>query len=166
VIFVTVGTHEQPFDRLIREVDRLAGDATVGHDFFCQIGYGTYEPAVPHTAMVPYREMQERIAGAALVITHGGPGSVMPVLAARRPLVLVPRQHGFGEHVDDHQVGFCRRIGAERALPVVEDIATLGAAIVSALERGASTQTGGGAAPEQAVADLGRRIAALTSRRR
>lgn len=29
MIFVTVGTHEQPFNRLIKEVDRLVADGKI-----------------------------------------------------------------------------------------------------------------------------------------
>ena len=35
MIFVTVGTHEQPFDRLLTEIDRLKENGTIqetGHD--------------------------------------------------------------------------------------------------------------------------------------
>ncbi len=134
MIFVTVGTHEQPFDRLLREIDRLAATGALPEEVFCQTGYSTYTPQVPSARMLSHDEMQARIALASLVVAHGGPGSILPVLARRKPLVLVPRQRRFGEHVDDHQVTFCRRVGRERGVPVVEDVAQLGPAI--ALVRG------------------------------
>ena len=40
MIFVTVGTHEQQFNRLIEYVDRLNLD----EDVFIQTGYSTYIP--------------------------------------------------------------------------------------------------------------------------
>jgi UDP-N-acetylglucosamine transferase subunit ALG13 len=131
--FVTVGTHEQGFDRLLEEVDRLAKRDALPCPIFCQTGYSRYRPSVDSSPMLPYEAMQERILGAHVIISHGGPGSVMPALAAGRPTVLVPRQRHFGEHVDDHQVLFCRRIGETRGIPVVEDIADLEAAVAKAI---------------------------------
>ena len=104
---------------------------------FCQIGYETREPVhVGHARMVPIGHLTQMIDAASLVVSHGGPGSIMPVFASGRPLVLVPRQHRFGEHVDDHQVDFCRRVAARRGLTCVEDIATLGDAIDAAFAGG------------------------------
>ena len=44
MIFVTVGTHEQPFNRLIQKIDELVRDGEIEDDVFMQIGYSTYEP--------------------------------------------------------------------------------------------------------------------------
>ena len=42
MIFVTVGTHEQPFDRLVKYMDGWAAE----HDekVIIQTGFSTYEP--------------------------------------------------------------------------------------------------------------------------
>ena len=44
MIFVTVGTHEQPFDRLVEAVDGLLADGALVEPVFVQTGYCTYEP--------------------------------------------------------------------------------------------------------------------------
>jgi UDP-N-acetylglucosamine transferase subunit ALG13 len=163
VIFVTVGTHEQPFDRLLAEVDRLAGEGRIG-DVFCQTGYSTYRPEHARwTPMIAFAEMQDLLTSASVVISHGGPGTLAPVLASGRPLVLVPRQHKFGEHVDDHQVAFCRRISAERGLPLVLDIEELEAAIDEAAQQKAAA-VGDHRSADAAVLDLRRRIEDLLER--
>ena len=46
MIFVTVGTHEQPFNRLIQKIDELVRDGEIEDDVFMQIGYSTYEPNI------------------------------------------------------------------------------------------------------------------------
>jgi UDP-N-acetylglucosamine transferase subunit ALG13 len=38
---------------------------------------------------------------------------------------VVPRQHRLGEHVDDHQVAFSRRLAAEGSVFLAEDEAEL-----------------------------------------
>ena len=133
MIFVTVGTHEQPFERLLREVDRLVESGAIAEEVFCQAG--PVQTRVPSAPTLAFEELKERLAAASVVVSHGGPGTIMAALGAGRPLVLVPRQKAFGEHVDDHQVAFCRLIGRESAVPVVEDISELGAAIEDARRR-------------------------------
>lgn len=43
MIFVTVGTHEQPFNRLVQEIDNLKRDGVITEDVIIQTGYSTYE---------------------------------------------------------------------------------------------------------------------------
>lgn len=38
MIFVTVGTHEQPFNRLIKKVDELKRDGVIQEDVIMQTG--------------------------------------------------------------------------------------------------------------------------------
>lgn len=38
MIFVTVGTHEQPFNRLIKKVDELKRDGIIQEDVIIQTG--------------------------------------------------------------------------------------------------------------------------------
>lgn len=44
MIFVTVGTHEQPFNRLIQKVDELKRDGVIKDDVIIQTGFSTYKP--------------------------------------------------------------------------------------------------------------------------
>ena len=45
-----------------------------------------------------------------IVITHGGPASfIMPLQIGKTPIV-VPRQFEFGEHVNNHQVEFTKKV--------------------------------------------------------
>ena len=44
MIFVTVGTHEQPFNRLIKYMDNLKGSGIITEDVVIQTGYSTFEP--------------------------------------------------------------------------------------------------------------------------
>lgn len=124
MIFVTVGTHEQPFNRLIQKMDELKKDGTIQDDVIIQTGFSTYEPKYCQwSKLIPYQQMVKNVADARIVITHGGPASfIMPLQVGKTPIV-VPRQHQFNEHVNDHQVKFCRAV-AERygSIIVVEDV--------------------------------------------
>ena len=71
--------------------------------------------------------MVKNVADARIVITHGGPASfIMPLQVGKTPIV-VPRQHQFNEHVNDHQVEFARNVSKRMGTIIdVEDIETLG----------------------------------------
>ena len=127
MIFVTVGTHEQPFNRLIECMDNLKKDGTITGEVVMQTGYSTYEPKYCRwQKLFPYQEMLKLVDEARIVITHGGPSSfIMPLQIGKTPIV-VPRRHEFNEHVNNHQVSFVKAV-AERmgSIIVVDDISEL-----------------------------------------
>jgi UDP-N-acetylglucosamine transferase subunit ALG13 len=122
LVFVTVGTDHHPFDRLTRWVDGWLEDGA-GERVRCLVQFGTSRP--PGRAetrdYLQYHEVQAAMGEAVAVVTHGGPGSVMTCRWAGKVPVVVPRRHDLGEHVDDHQLAFARRMAAEGELEVAED---------------------------------------------
>jgi len=126
MIFVTVGTHEQPFNRLVEYMDRWAEK----HDepVVIQTGYSTYQPKnCKWSKLYPYQEMVKKVNEARIVITHGGPSSFIMSLQIGKIPVVVPRKKEFNEHVNDHQVNFCKAVAQrQRNIIVVEDVSELG----------------------------------------
>ena len=97
MIFVTVGTHEQPFDRLIRYMDILKENFFSKEEIIMQIGFSTYEPRYcTFSRFYTYQEMMEKIKDARIVITHGGPSSFIAVLQTGKIPIVVPRQTPVG----------------------------------------------------------------------
>ncbi len=127
MIFVTVGTHEQQFNRLVEYIDKLKSSGAIDEEVIIQTGFSTYEPKVcTWSKLYPYQQMLKNVEDARIVITHGGPSSfIMPLQIGKIPIV-VPRKKEFEEHVNDHQVNFCK-IVAERQgnILVVEDVEKL-----------------------------------------
>jgi len=127
MIFVTVGTHEQPFDRLVSAIDALKGKGVVEEDVIIQTGYSTYEPKhCTWSKLLPYSDMVKYVKDARIVITHGGPSSfIMPLQEGKIP-VVVPRQEKYGEHVNNHQLAFCREVQKrQKNILVVQDMEQL-----------------------------------------
>ena len=117
MIFVTVGTHEQPFNRLVQYMDEWAKNHE--ENVIIQTGYSTYEPTnCKWQNFFSYQEMLELVEEARIVVTHGGPSSfIMPLQIGKIP-VVVPRKLEFNEHVNDHQVEFCNQV-AERQKNII-----------------------------------------------
>lgn len=133
MIFVTVGTHEQPFNRLVEYMDNMKRDGIIKEEVTIQTGYSTYRPKYCEwKKLYTYQEMMKLVDEARIVITHGGPSSfIMPLQIGKTPIV-VPRKHEFKEHVNNHQVEFVRNV-AERMGTIipVENIDKLGETIMN-----------------------------------
>lgn len=130
MIFVTVGTHGQPFERMLKEVERLPNPDEV----VLQYGVGVPPRAIRRAvAFMSFGEMEEHFQAADVVVTHAGVGSILCARRAGRRPIVVPRYRDLGEHVDDHQVELTRAL-AERGEvePVWRDDD-----LVEAVERGA-----------------------------
>lgn len=129
MIFVTVGTHEQQFNRLVRYMDDYARSAK--EEIVIQTGYCTYFPKYcTARQFFTYKEMMYYTEKARIVITHGGPSSfILPIRLGKKPIV-VPRKKEYGEHVNDHQLDFCRAVEERNhTITLVEDITDLGSII-------------------------------------
>jgi len=109
MIFVTVGTERFPFDRLVRAVDELK-DELRGESVFIQTGSGTYTPSFPHARFIPFGEAHERIREARIVISHAGAGTLLMCANLGKVPIMMARRRAFGEHIDDHQQMFAKRM--------------------------------------------------------
>lgn len=113
MIFVTVGTHEQPFDRLLKNIDKMVEDKIINEEVIVQKGYTEYEPKnCKSFKLIGYEEMQKYIEDARIVITHGGPASFIAPLAIGKIPIVVPRQKEYNEHVNNHQLEFAKEVEA------------------------------------------------------
>jgi UDP-N-acetylglucosamine transferase subunit ALG13 len=123
MIFVTVGTHEQPFDRLVREVDKLAYQGIINEEIFIQLGYSQYIPThCDYKDFLTYFNMEQKVQEAHIVIMHGGAGSIKLITDYRKIPIVVPRQRCYGEHVDDNQVEFTKFLEHQGRVLTVYDI--------------------------------------------
>ena len=114
MIFVTVGTHEQPFNRLLQKIDELKEKGIINEEVIMQTGFSTYEPKYcTWSSLLPYSQMVQNVKEARIVITHGGPASFIMPLQIGKTHIVVPRQKQFDEHVNNHQVDFSKAV-AER----------------------------------------------------
>lgn len=131
MIFVTVGTHEQQFDRLLKEVDTLKRKKIIKEDVLIQSGFCDYQPQYCETQrFLPYEDMRKNIEKARIVITHGGPASFLMVLKFGKVPIVVPRKAKFNEHINNHQVEFTKNIESRmKNIIGVYDISKLGEVI-------------------------------------
>lgn len=128
MIFVTVGTHEQPFNRLIKEVDRLIETGIIKDEVFIQTGYSTYEPKFcKWSSLISFDKMNELMQKSDIIISHGGPATFMSAITNGKKPIVVPRQEKYNEHVNDHQVDFAQQVKERyNSIEVITEISELG----------------------------------------
>lgn len=126
MIFVTVGTNEARFERLVE----AAGRIPPGEQVVIQTGHCRASPArATCVDFLPFEEMAEHARRARVVVSHAGVGSIMLALTAGRRPVVVPRRAELGEAVDGHQLPLARRLDAAGLVRLVEDPDDLPAAV-------------------------------------
>lgn len=128
MILVTVGTHEDPFDRLLRAISSLPD----GEEIVVQHGASSVRPEnATCVAYLGYDELAALMSRARVVVSHAGVGSIMTALGHGKKPIVVPRLARYGEHVDDHQLELGRRLEQEGLVVLVEDEARLPEAVAS-----------------------------------
>lgn len=130
MILVTVGTHTQGFERLMKKMDEIA--PKLGKKVVMQIGHTQYKPRnCEYFDFASRRELEELAREAELVVTHGGEGNIIMSLSYHKPTIVVPRLKRYGEHVNDHQLDLTHVLEEEKRIIAVYDIGELEGAISS-----------------------------------
>jgi UDP-N-acetylglucosamine transferase subunit ALG13 len=133
-VLVLVGTDFHRFDRLVGWIDRWAADR--GADVLVQHGTSRPPEVAAGQPYLDWDKVQSEIAQADVVVSHGGPATISEARKAGHRPIVVPRDPGRDEHVDDHQQLFCRRLGASGLVTVAEDETALRAALDAAAAAG------------------------------
>lgn len=135
MIFVTVGSHYEGFERLVKKMDEIAG--SIAEKVVMQIGYTKYTPknAECFDFIESYREIQELNRKARVVVSHGGAGAIITALEQGTPVIAVPRLKKYAEHTDDQQQDILMAMAEEGKLIAVYDIKELGRAVKSVDEK-------------------------------
>ena len=133
MIFATVGTHQQAFQRLLDALGELEVDELV-------VQHGAGAPPANTTraeAFMPFDAMLECFRAADRVITHAGVGSVLCATREGHVPLVVPRRPELGEHVDGHQAELTRALGAQGSVIPVWETAELASLLAAAPQRAA-----------------------------
>jgi len=133
MILVMVGTHNQPFDRLIKAVDDLVAKHTIKGEVLIQVGYSKTVPKYAKWfKFVDYDKMMELMRESKIIITHAGIGSTLLSIRMRKPTIVVPRLKKLNEHTDNHQIEITKELAKQNKIIPVYNISTLKDAIKTA----------------------------------
>jgi UDP-N-acetylglucosamine transferase subunit ALG13 len=126
MIFVATGT--TGFDQLAQAMDELT--QSLGEEVVTQIGAGRYIPThAQYFRLAP--SLQPYLQTASLVVSHGGLGTCLEVLDARKPLIALSNP----DRYDNHQEDLLKALEAQDYLLWCRDVSQLDQAIATARQR-------------------------------
>ena len=125
MIFVTVGSHYQGFDRLIKKMDEIAGKTD--EKVIMQIGHTNYKPvnAEYFDFVDDFGKIEQLNRNARVVVSHAGAGSILTALKLGTSVIVVPRLKKYNEHMDDHQLEIAEAMSKNGSVKVTYDLSSL-----------------------------------------
>jgi len=104
LILVLLGTHELPFTRLLRMVEKCIDNGVIQEEVMVQGGNTKYySNKMEIFDYLGYTQMESIINDANYILTHGGTGSIVTCLKHQKKVIAFPRLKKYNEHNDDHQ---------------------------------------------------------------
>lgn len=101
MIFVTLGTFEMKFKRILEAIESL----DIKDEVIIQSGYTDFKSnKYKVQKLMSKDEFNKNLNEAELVICHGGVGSILEAINNNKKVISIPRLEKYNEHVDDHQV--------------------------------------------------------------
>ncbi len=105
MIFVTVGTQDVPFDRLLKEVDKCIIDGTIKEEVIVQSGNTKFKSKnMKMVNLLPMEDFKKIISEASIIIAHGGVGTITDGISNDKVVIACPRLAKYKEAVNDHQI--------------------------------------------------------------
>ena len=105
MVFVSLGTQDKEFRRLLEMVDNLINDGIIQDKVIAQVGCTKYQSNnIKIYDYLDQDSFKKHIKDAKYVIIHGGVGSIFDCLNLGKKVIAVPRLSRYGEHHNDHQL--------------------------------------------------------------
>ena len=131
MILVMLGTQNNSFHRLLKEIDKLIKENIIKEEVVVQAGYTKYETNnMKIVDLIPKEELERLQDKADLIITHGGVGSIISSLEKGKKVIAIPRLHKYGEHVNDHQKEIVEKFSKDGCIIGIDDVEKLKEAII------------------------------------
>jgi len=105
MILVLLGTQNNSFHRLLKEIQKNIDNGNIKEDVVVQKGYTKFESEnMVLYNQLPLEEIEQLTEKADFIITHGGVGSIINSIKQNKKVIAVPRLKKYNEHVNDHQL--------------------------------------------------------------
>ena len=110
MIFVTLGTQDKTFERLLEAVEKL----NIKEKIIAQTGSTLFKSNKMeiHSFLSP-EEFNKYMKEARVVITHAGVGTIIQGLNLHKKMIVAARKKEYKEHVNDHQEQILRTFASE-----------------------------------------------------
>lgn len=112
LIFVSVGTQDIPFDRLLKSVEKQIELGNIKEKVIVQAGVTNFKSdKMEIVNFIPMDEFKKIIKESKIIICHGGVGTITDGLRNGKIVIACPRLAKYGEHINDHQLQIINNFG-------------------------------------------------------
>ena len=127
MIFVTLGTQDKKFPRLLQALDKAIEKGEIEEKVIVQAGNTKYESENMDIfdLISPY-EFNKYIDDCDILITHGGVGSIITAVKKGKKVIAAARLQKYKEHVNDHQKQIIKEFEKEGYLLELKDFNQIG----------------------------------------
>ena len=127
MIFVTLGTQDKDFSRLLKAIDREIEKGTIKEKVIVQAGHTKYESKnMEIFDLIPMDDFDSLMSECDLLITHGGVGSIISGLNNGKVVIAAARLKKYHEHINDHQLQIIDNFSNSGYLLKLDDFDKLG----------------------------------------
>lgn len=133
MIFVTVGTQDVPFDRLIRAVEKEIEKGNIKEEVIVQCGCTKVKSdKMKMVNLMDMDEFKKTVKEASLIIAHGGVGTIIDALKYNKVVIVCPRLAKYKEHTNDHQLQIVKKFSDAGYIIPLKDPSKLSASLETA----------------------------------
>ena len=114
MIFVTLGTQDKPFNRLLEAVQKQIDNKKIKGKVIVQAGCTKFNSKkMKIFDLISIDELDKLTNEADIKITHGGVGSIISGIKKNKKVIVCPRLKKYKEHINDHQIEVCSKLQEE-----------------------------------------------------
>lgn len=127
MIFVTLGTQDKKFKRLLEAVEGLE----INEEIIVQAGSTDFKSdKMEIHKFLTSKEFERYMKKARIVITHAGVGTIISGLSMNKKMIVAPRKQEYKEHVNNHQEQILETFSREGYIIPLNDFSKLKEAII------------------------------------
>lgn len=127
MIFVTLGTQDKSFHRLLEAIDKAIEKGEIKEKVIVQAGYTKYESKnMEIFDLISPDEFSKLIEECDILITHGGVGSILTAVKKGKKVIAAARLKKYKEHTNDHQKQIIKEFEKEGYLLELKDFNQIG----------------------------------------
>ena len=126
MILVMLGTQNNSFKRLLKELDKLKENKIIKEKIIVQAGYTKYKSDnLEIFDFIDKETLDKYQSKADLIITHGGVGSIVSSIIKDKKVIAVPRLKEHNEHVNNHQLDIVESFSDNEYIIGIKDVKEL-----------------------------------------
>ena len=123
MVFVTLGTQDKEFKRLLEAVDEQIEKGNIKEEVIAQIGCTKYTSKnIKLYDYLDQEDFDKYLKKCSLLITHGGVGSILSGIKIGKVVIAAPRLKKYKEHVNDHQTQIIESFSKEKYILGLMDL--------------------------------------------